>query len=164
MKVHPLELESSDAELQVSLFSSEGDFVPTVDYLNPKSSSFADVYKNQAKTNPNDKLATIIMVMADLKNLMLALDTNFCKYMTNKDYVKKTPPYSEFLTTLGWKYKMLGSKKLISAEILRRCSTEKLNFKNRCTKQLMKTLAKYPLSNDSEIEFVKTHDHACMSP
>lgn len=150
--------ESAGAELQSSLFSSDMDMVPTVNCPDLESISFADVYKNQAKTNPNDKLATIIMVMADLKNCMLDPDSHFSKYLTNDEYVKKTPPYSEFLTTLGWKSKILGSKKLLSTEILCRCSTQKPNAKNRTLKQLMKTLAKYLLSDDLEIEFAKMQE------
>lgn len=104
-------------------------------------------------------MAYIVMMMTDLANGARLKVEGTCQIP--EEFVKHERPYSDFLTKAGsWSKKLLASREMIFQEILRRESTEFMNFKwkYKSVLQLMTILANYPLKDDKDVNFIKEED------
>ena len=112
--------------------------------VNPNNPSglpppFELYFLNQSQLPPNRKLAVIILMVADSKNLMF-IDDGSTHVITPESFVRDTSPYPEYLGKKGWRKKLIVTKLEIRKEINCRCPTAKTNVSNKSIDKLMSQL------------------------
>jgi hypothetical protein len=131
-------------------------------------------YNDQSKLKAEMKMAYIILQMADMENRDLAAKhkeeaaasdeaTKAPPLYVPRSFVEATEPFATLNSQKGKKSKKVSSlvlpKKEIAKEIVRRCPAtpgrKGVNHNNKSVEQLMALLLKNPITDSSDISFIK---------